>query len=205
MSSLKEKVFFYHNKRVDAEIMALRNAQDQFIQFNVLEALAKNSNVASSEFNKKRLGHMMKSTATIGLIGGLALVGSPLIAGIAAVGIISKLDEASKLNKILVGAFGNKEKYNELMIKEQLKVLENNIKKQSVNLNITPNDYFKAAKEKIKDLFKSAVEKLKPNFSSAEEYKNKLTDDILNRGEELAKRINSIREKQQKILNFKLV
>lgn len=204
MASLKEKVNFYRNQRVDAEIMALRNAQDQFVQFNVSEALSKNSEIASSEYDKKRLGHIMKSTATIGLIGGLAMAGAPLIAGVATVGIMSRLDEASKLNKILVGAFGNKDKYNELMVKDQLKALEKNVKEKSVNLSITPNDYFKAAKEKIKDFFKSAAQKLKPNFSSAEDYKNRLSEDILNRGEELAKKINAIREKQQKASSLKL-
>lgn len=205
MSSLKEKASFFRNKRVEAEILALRNAQDNFVQFNVSDALEKNHNIASTEYDKKRLGNILKSTATIGLIGGLALGGAPLVAGIAAVGIMSRLDEATKLNKVLIGAFGNKDKYNDLMVKQQLKELKNNINKQSVSLNITPSDYFKAAKEKIKGFFAAAVSKLKPNFLSAEAYKNRLSEDIINRGEQIAKKINEMREKQLQSSKMKLI
>lgn len=200
LNDIKQRADAIKKTRMDAELLVYNSKVKEYFNFNDQEELKNNAVKAAKELKTSRITNASGAALYIGAIGAFALTGGIagiiLPVGIAFGGAIIGGLEATL--KTVHNFSTTAEKENKSQIEAQLKRLEFNIKNSAVNEELTVNDYFKAAKDSLKNIYEKSIEKYNKPLDIVKNY-SKSVSEILGKRDAIRAKVMGVKTNSSKL------
>jgi hypothetical protein len=157
LEQIKARAEEIKKTRMAAELLVYENHADKFLKFDIEEAVKNNEAKVKKELKINRIASGLLTAGYVGVIGAAAVTGGPALALGAT--LVGGMIGGFNIVQIAISEFAtNVEIKNHEEIKAQLTELKNNVNKSVVNEKTTISDYFKGAKQALKEKYDNMIQ-----------------------------------------------